>query len=63
MTIVLGMHRSGSSAVARGMMALGMELGERLVPVQPDNPTGFWEDKKVVDLNDAILASAGLATR
>jgi hypothetical protein len=57
--VVLGMHRSGTSVIARGLKVLGVELGDNLLPAQPDNVTGFWEDKKVVAINTALLNSCG----
>ena len=57
--VVLGMHRSGTSAIARGLKVLGVELGDNLLPAQPDNVRGFWEDKKVVQINTALLNSCG----
>jgi len=48
MIVVLGMHRSGTSVITRGLQALGVNLGNELLPPQEDNVTGFWED---VDLN------------
>jgi len=60
--IVLGMHRSGTSAIARGLMALGADLGENLLPpVAQNNERGFWEDRDVVALSDAVLDRLGLA--
>ena len=48
---VLGMHRSGTSAVARGLKALGVDLGENLMPpVEGNNEKGFWEDRDSPDL-------------
>ena len=36
--VVLGMHRSGTSAVTRGLQVIGIELGDRLMmPVKGDN--------------------------
>lgn len=47
--IVLGMHRSGTSAIARGLQVMGVELGDRLMPPNQEvNAKGFWED---IDLN------------
>lgn len=57
--VVLGMHRSGTSVVARGLAALGVDLGEHFLPVNDENATGFWEDVEVVSLNDRILAALG----
>jgi len=58
---VLGVGRSGTSAVARGLMALGVGFGDNLLPPGPENPTGFWEDLDVIRINESILAAAGLA--
>jgi hypothetical protein len=53
--VVLGMHRSGTSAVARGVAALGVHLGNNFLDAQPENPTGYWEDKGIVELNERVL--------
>jgi hypothetical protein len=58
--VVLGMHRSGTSALTRGVQALGVYLGDNFLDTRPDNPTGYWEDKAIVALNDRVLASFGL---
>ena len=57
--LVLGMHRSGTSAVAEALSLLGGRLPARLMPAQPDNPRGFFEPTRVVEIHDRILASAG----
>ena len=57
--VVLGMHRSGTSTVARGLKALGVELGNNLVSPTPDNEKGFWEDIEINELNDDVLAALG----
>ncbi len=58
---ILGMHRSGTSAVARVLNLLGIYLGshEDLLPPQKDNLTGFWELSEVQQLHDEVLASLG----
>jgi hypothetical protein len=59
---VLGMGRSGTSLVARIVGLLGVTLGARdrmLAPVEGDNPTGYWEQSAVVELNEEILAYLG----
>lgn len=53
---VLGMHRSGTSAMAGTLRLLGLELGEDLMEAQADNIKGFFEHKEVVKINDEILA-------
>ncbi len=55
--LILGMHRSGTSAVARGVGALGYDMGDNLMPKSKDNVKGYWEDIDVVQLNDEILSS------
>lgn len=59
--VVLGMHRSGTSAVTRVLNLMGLSLGDAadLMAPQPDNPTGFWESSTLVQLNDDLLASLG----
>ena len=57
--VVLGMHRSGTSAITRGLQALGVNLGQRLLPSQPENPKGFWEDIDINALNIELQAALG----
>jgi len=58
--VVLGMHRSGTSAVTRVISLLGADLGpEEDLLRQVDNPAGHWESKALVACNDRILASFG----
>ena len=59
--IVLGMHRSGTSAVAGALGVLGVNLGERLVQAQADNPKGYWEHADAVQLHERLLAALGSA--
>ncbi len=54
--VVLGMHRSGTSALTRALVAIGAGVGDNLLPAGHDNPKGFWEDKDFVTLNDRLLA-------
>jgi len=58
--VVLGMHRSGTSAVARGIAALSVYLGDDFLDAQPENPTGYWEDRGIVELNERILRTLRL---
>ena len=59
--IVLGMHRSGTSALTRGLSTMGVALGDSLHPAGPDNPTGFWEDSDVIAINNQLLGLLGSA--
>ncbi|SMC22443.1 Glycosyltransferase, GT2 family [Desulfacinum hydrothermale DSM 13146] len=58
---IAGMHRSGTSMITRLLHICGMYLGREhdLLPPQPDNPQGFWENRGFVEVNDRLLASLG----
>jgi hypothetical protein len=54
--MVVGMHRSGTSAVTRVINLLGVPLGrEDDIYTADDNPSGHWESNTLCDLNDMIL--------
>lgn len=53
--LVLGMHRSGSSLLAGMLHSCGVDLGKELLPPLPENPKGFYENKKIYELNEEIL--------
>jgi len=57
--IVLGMHRSGTSALAGTLHHLGVEFSERLMPASPDNPRGYWEHRDIVSVNHRLMAEFG----
>lgn len=60
--LVLGMHRSGTSAVTRCLNLLGVGLGNRLLaPAQGNNSKGFWEHADVVTTHEELLGSLGRA--
>jgi hypothetical protein len=49
------MHRSGTSAATRALIAMGIDLGSNLMPSYPSNPKGFWEDNDIYKLSEEIL--------
>ena len=57
--VVLGMHRSGTSAVAGCLHRLGIDFGPRLMPATPDNPRGYYEHIDLVNLHDRLLLALG----
>lgn len=57
--IITGMHRSGTSAMARACNLLGMDVGQRVVGSDVFNPTGHWEHAIAVALNRRVLRSMG----
>ncbi len=58
---IAGMHRSGTSMITRLLNLSGVFLGdeEQLMPPHPDNPNGYWENTKIVDINRAVLKHLG----
>jgi GT2 family glycosyltransferase/glycosyltransferase involved in cell wall biosynthesis len=59
LVVVLGMHRSGTSAVMKALSCVGYALGDKLMPARADNPKGFFEDSDIVELNNQMLAHIG----
>jgi hypothetical protein len=57
--IVLGMHRSATSLVAKGLHDAGVAMGDDLLQGHSSNPWGHFEDIEFIALNDAILRAAG----
>jgi GT2 family glycosyltransferase len=57
--VVLGMHRSGTSVMTRGLQVLGVNLGNTFLPSQKDNEKGFWEDIDLLSLNMEMLNTLG----
>ena len=58
---VLGMHRSGTSAITGALRHSGVWVGEEteLTDANVENPLGFWERRDMRDLCDQMLHSAG----
>jgi hypothetical protein len=58
--LVVGAGRSGTSAITRGIQALGVELGDRLKVPTGKNPTGFFEDRDLLDVAKRARRKLGL---
>lgn len=59
--VVLGMHRSGTSTITRGLKAIGVGLGDMLMPgVADDNDKGFFEDLDISRFNLRLMAHIGV---
>src|ERR1043165_10281978 len=56
--LVLGMHRSGTSALSGVVCALGAAAPNNLLPANFANPTGYWESLPLVQADNELLASA-----
>ena len=56
--IVLGMHRSGTSALAGALRRLGVKLGDAMMPAATGvNERGFWEHSDIVGVHERMLAA------
>lgn len=54
------MHRSGTSALTRSLLTLGVDLGGHLMEPMPEvNAKGFWEDMDIYQLNEEMLRAVG----
>lgn len=61
--LMLGMHRSGTSLMARLLGDVGLGLGNEddLLPAHPDdNPDGYFERHDVLEAHDAFLRDIGM---
>ena len=52
--VVVGAGRSGTSALTRGINALGVELGDNLRRRSGKNPRGFYEDRDLTRINHGL---------
>ena len=60
LVVVLGMHRSGTSALAGVLHYLGVDLGTSLMPADAEvNSKGFWENEQIVQIHDQLLQEMG----
>jgi len=58
--VVLGMHRSGTSAMSRVLNLCGAYLPDKVKPPKLGvNPKGFWEPEAVTDLNVRLMRQLG----
>ncbi len=57
--IVLSMHRTASSLVAKILKDLDVNIGIDLLEADNGNPKGYYENKVFIEMNDKILYLAG----
>jgi hypothetical protein len=55
--VVLGMHRSGTSAFAGILHLLRFDFGDHLLEGNQFNQGGYWENRAIVRSNDRLLNS------
>jgi len=56
---VAGMHRSGTSLVASVLGDAGVDLGRGFLAANLHNRRGYFEDRRFVELHDAMLRANG----
>ena len=56
--VVLGMHRSATSLVARTLNA-EVHMGSKLLYARSGNPEGYYENIEIIKINDKILHDSG----
>ena len=49
--LVIGMHRSGTSALAGLVSELGFDVGEKLLPTNEFNEKGYYENEAIVNFH------------
>lgn len=58
--LVLGMHRSGTSALTRVLSLCGGALPRTLFEaVAGDNERGYWESRRLIEYHEALLSRIG----
>lgn len=60
MIIVTGSGRSGTSAVAQVLHQSGISVGNDLLEADESNAEGYFEERMVVMMNDALLNDVGM---
>jgi hypothetical protein len=57
---IIGMHRTGTSLLARYLRESGLFMGAELLGPHESNPAGHFEDREFLSLHNSILATQGL---
>ena len=58
-TVVLGMHRSGTSALTGMLHAFGLGAPKDALGATESNPFGYWESNYLVELSNRLLKDFG----
>lgn len=60
---IIGMHRSGTSALGGVLEQLGLTVGKNVMAANAGNPKSYAENQALVDLHDRFLDSIGSVWR
>lgn len=58
--VILGMHRSGTSATAGVFARMGLTPPKHLMAAAPMNAAGFYESEEITSFNERLMARLGL---
>lgn len=53
--LIIGMHRSGTSAATGALRFAGVTLGNEMLEPGQDNPKGYWENARAVAIHEQLL--------
>jgi len=56
--VVLGMHRTGTSALTGTLVRLGVDGPRTIVPPDDHNPRGYWESDQLNRFHERLLSAA-----
>jgi hypothetical protein len=56
---IVGVHRSGTSALSGALSSLGLSVGKSVMPPGPDNPKGYYENRAIAKFHDEFLTDIG----
>ncbi len=57
--MVMGMHRSGTSALTGVLSLLGLDLGKTIMKPSEENPRGYFENLRITEFNQNLLEELG----
>ena len=57
--LIVGMHRSGTSALSGMLNLLGVSVPADQIPPDQHNPLGYFEPQSIIDFHEALLAKLG----
>ena len=60
LTVILGMHRSGTSLLSAGLSYAGAKFGNELMGGSEFNLKGHWEDNDIVAFNNRVLSALNI---
>lgn len=57
--VILGYHRSGTSAATQHLVRAGLFVGDELLGANASNPHGHFEDRAFIDVHERIFRENG----